>query len=202
MVLAPKDVPVNLPTLSNRLSLRWVPSHRIAGTAIALTFAGLGLVGCSTGDVVMMATIAGGEKIRVPLARGGPEMTNEAGVQINTANFTLNPEKKIVYIFEFTDSGKRALRSVRVEDVSDEVAVKLVEQESPKLLATGQWHGEAEPLELSDPRLNWMATISNSLRVFRFTLTFSDGRSQVLHQGALYTAPLKAAVRQALGQKY
>ncbi len=150
----------------------------------------------------MLATIAGGEKIRVPLGRGGPEMTSEDGVQINTASLTLTPEKKIVYVFEFTDRRSRALSGVRVEDVSDTTAAPLVDDVQPKLSAAGRWHGEAPPLDLSDSRLGWIATISNSLRVVRFTLTFSDGHTLVLHQGGLYGAAMKAAVRQSFGQNY
>ena len=162
----------------------------------------LGLGGCATGDIAMLATIAGGEKIRVPFGRGGPALTNEGGVQINLATYTINTEKKILYVFECTESRGRALRRVQVEDVSDTAAVTLVDDGSPKLAASGRWHSETPPLELGDPRLGWLATISNSLRVFRFTLTFADGQRLVLHQGAFFPAGLKAATRQALGQNY
>ena len=150
----------------------------------------------------MQATIAGGGKIRVPMGRGGPEMTNESGVQINTANFTLNPNKTLQYVFEFTDSRNRALRSVQVEDVSDETAVAFVTDLQPKLSAAGRWRGDTPALDLSDPRMSWFSTISNSLRVFRLTLTFADGQTLVLHQGVFYPAPMKAAVRQTFGQNY
>lgn len=158
--------------------------------------------GCATGNIAMLATIVGGEKVRVPFGRGGPEMTNEGGVQINLASYTLNAEKKALYVFEFTDSRSRALRRVLVEDVSDTAALTLVDDAAPVLAANGRWHGETPTLEWSDPRLGWLATISNSLRVFRFTLTFADGQTLVLLQGAFYPAGLKAATRQALGQNY
>jgi len=186
--------------MSSRSSSLLLLRSRLVPLAAALW--GLGLGGCATGDVAMLATIAGGEKIRVPLAKGGAVPTNEGGVQIDTANFTLNPDKKIVYVFKFTDSRRRALRSVRVDDVSDTAVAKLVDDAQPQLSPAGQWHRETEALEMSDPRLEWLGTISNSLRVFRFTLTLADGQTLVLHQGALYPAALKAAVRQALGQKY
>jgi hypothetical protein len=150
----------------------------------------------------MAATVAGGEKIRVPLGGKGVELTNEAGVQINTANFTLNADKKIIFVFEFTDTQKRALSRVRVEDESDEVATLLVDVAQPTLSATGQWRGETEPLEWNDPRLSWLATISNTLRVFRFALTFADGHTLVIHQGTLYPAVVKEAVRRSVGQNY
>jgi hypothetical protein len=179
-----------------------MPVNR-AGQALVLAgLLSLGVAGCATGDVAMLVTIAGGGQVRVPLGRGGPVMTNEGGVQINVATFTLNPDKKIIYMFEFTDSRSRALRSVRVEDVSDTAPVTLVDDAQPKLLATGNWRGATEPLDSTDPRVSWFSTISNSVRVFRFTLTFADGQTLALLQGALYPAQIKAAVRQAFGEKY
>ncbi|MCX6952728.1 MAG: hypothetical protein NTV51_11270 [Verrucomicrobia bacterium] len=187
---------------SRRAPRRDRPPARLPWAFLLTGLLGLGAGGCATGDVAMLATIAGGEQIRVPLGRNGAELTNEAGVQINSATFTLNADKKIVFAFEFTDSQHRALRSVRVADVSDEVTPALVDSASPAPTATGQWRGESAPLELSDPRLGWMATVSNTVRVFRFTLTFVDGQTLVLHQGTLYPAVFKSAVRQSLGQKY
>lgn len=150
----------------------------------------------------MLATIAGGQKIRVPLTRGGAELVNEGGVQINAATFSLNADKKIVFVFEFTDSRKRALRSVRIDDVSDDTPALFVESAQPAPSATGQWRGESTPMGLGDRRLGWMATLPNSLRVFRFTLTFVDGQTLVIHQGSLFPAPVKSAVRQTFGENY
>jgi hypothetical protein len=171
----------------------------------ALALAGvilLGVAGCATGDVSMVATIVGGEKIRVPIGPNGAALTREGGVQINAASFTLTPEKKFVYVFEFTVSGNRPLRHVRVEDVSDESVVMLIDRADPTLSAAGVWRGESEPLGTGDRRLTWLATVSNSLRVVRFTLTFADGKTQILHQGTLFPANTKSAVRQTMGQKY
>jgi hypothetical protein len=173
---------------------------RLAGVAAGVLV--LAAAGCATGDIAMMATISGGQKIRVPLSRAGAELVNEGGIQMNTATFTLNADKKIVYIFEFTDAKKRALRNVKVEDESDAAPVMVLESTQPTLSATGQWKGESEPLTLSDPRLGWMATLPNTLRVFRVTVTFADGRTQVIHQGSFFPAVMKSAVRQTLGQNY
>jgi hypothetical protein len=89
-----------------------------------------------------------------------------------------------------------------VDDVSDEAPVTLVDDPAPTLTAAGAWHHESEPFDLNAPHAKWLATISNSLRVYRFTLTFADGQTVVLHQGTLFTAAMKAGVRQAMGQNY
>ena len=162
----------------------------------------LGVGGCATGEVAMVATIAGGQKIRVPIGPGGTVLTNEGGVQIRLANFFVNKDKKIVYSFAFADIRDRALQRVQVQDLSDEVAVMLLDDTQPKSERDGVWHRESEPFEFNDPRLSWIATISNSLRVFRFTLTFSDGKTMVLQQGMLYPAGLKESVRHIFGMTY
>ncbi|MBI5770190.1 MAG: hypothetical protein HZA93_20610 [Verrucomicrobia bacterium] len=163
---------------------------------------GLWLGGCATGEVEMLATISGGKQVHVPLGRGGVAMTQEDGVQMSVATFTLTQEKKPIHIFALSDSRKRALRAIRVEDVSDDAALVLVEDTAPTLSDAGVWHRETEAIDPADPRLGWMATISNTLRVYRITVTFADGRTVELLQGALYPAGIKSAMRQALGQKY
>jgi hypothetical protein len=185
-----------------RLPSRFLPNRpaRCALVAAALSLAGV--TGCATGEILMQAQIAGGQTVQVPMGRGGVAMTNEDDVQINVATFLLNPEKKIAYAFGFTDNRKRALRNVRVEDVTDTAPAILVDDAAPKLSDKGEWRGEVASLDFSDPRLGWLATISNTLCVYRFTLTFADGHTLVLHQGAFYPAAIKSAARVAGGQKY
>ncbi len=169
----------------------------------ALAAAGvLGVAGCATGEMSMVATTYDGQKIHVPVGRNGVVLTNEDGVEIEAATFALKTEKKFTYVFAFTDKQKRALRSVRVEDVADEKPVVLVDDAAPKLSATGQWQHDSEAIDPNDPRLAWLATLQNSLRVYRFTLTFADGKTLVLHQGAFFPQPMKSALRQLFGKNY
>jgi hypothetical protein len=162
----------------------------------------LGLVGCATGDVVMMTTIAGGEKIRIPLDRSGVILASEGGIKITSVTYALKPEKHLTYVFGFTDAQKRSLRRVRVEDVSDEAPVALVDTTDPILGAHGEWAGESAPLAATDPRLGWLLGLPNTLRVFRFTFTFADGHTLVLHQGSMFSQAMKSAVRHEFGYKY
>lgn len=183
-------------------TLTSVPRPAALRAALAAALLSLAVGGCATGDISMVATIAGGQKLRVPIGRNGVALTNQDGIQINAAHFTLNAEKKVVFVFEFTDSRKRTLRNVRVEDVSDEAPDLLVESTQPTLSPAGQWRGESTPLPVTHSRLSWLATIPNTLRVFRFTLTFADGQTAILHQGMLCPAATKSAVRQAGGLNY
>lgn len=150
----------------------------------------------------MVATIAGGERISVPLGPSGAEPASADGVQVVLASCNLDAEKHIVYSFEFSDARQRGLRSVRVEDVSDAAPFPLVEDVKPAVAAGGRWRGESRPLTASEPGVDWIRTISNTLRVFRLTLTFADGKTLTLHQGSFYPAGAKVALREALGMKY
>lgn len=160
------------------------------------------LGGCATGGIAMQTTVHGGERVKVSFQKGSPEMQSEDGVQINEATFSMTPDKKVQHVFSFTDARKRPLTRVQVEDVSDEALIPLVDDAAPKLSAAGQWRVEVAPAEWKDPRITWLATVSNTLRVYRFTLTFADGRRLVIHQGAYFPAPMKVLVRQAMGQTY
>jgi hypothetical protein len=149
----------------------------------------------------MLAPITGGKKIAVPLGPRGVEFSSEDGVQIEFAGATLSPEKKFIYTFQFSDKKKRALRRVRVEDVSDEIASVMVDDNQPAL-DQGRWHGTSRPFEKGEPTVAWMVTVTNTLRVFRFTVTFADGREVGISQGAMFPAGLKAGIRAAWGENY
>lgn len=150
----------------------------------------------------MVVPIAGGGTARVPLSKNGVPMTSEDGIEITAAGITINPDKKPVYTLGFKDTRHRVLRQVRVEDVSDDAAIALVDDKEPKSSAAGEWSANTDPMGATDRRLKWLETVSNSTRVFRFTLTFADGRTQTLLQGMQIGAPTKAALRGILGLNY
>ncbi len=191
-------MPINV---SMSVSFRGPGVGSVARACLAGGLLVLLLAGCATGDVEMLATITGGKQLRVPIGRGGVEPAREDGVEVKLASFILNQDKKPIYAFALSDSRARAVRQIRVEDVSDETAVTLVDDTDPKVPANGTWNRETAPIELGDPRLAWLVTISNTLRVYRFTVTFADGRTLVLHQGALFSAHVKEAMRQTLAPK-
>jgi hypothetical protein len=160
------------------------------------------LAACSSGgSISMLTTIAGGEKIAVPLGPRGVEPSKKDGVQIELATCTLNRDKKLVYAFELSDERKRAVRRVRVEDVSDASSALLVDDTQPAL-TQNRWRGSSRPFEPGDPSLAWLATITNSVRVYRFTVTFADGHEVALLQGSMFPNFIKSSIRQTWGEKY
>lgn len=160
------------------------------------------MAGCSTGGKTsMLVPVAGGGKVAVPLGKKGVEFTEANGVRIESASSTLDAEKKLVYNFAFRDAKARALRQVIVEDISDDSPTLLVEDNAP-VLEEGRWSGSSRGFTWGDPELRWLATISHTMRVYRFTITFADGEKLVLDQGSLYPNVLKSVIRHTWGETY
>lgn len=164
--------------------------------------AAFALAGCATGDISMLVPIAGGTKVQVPFSHGAPVPTEADGVRIESTRAVLDPTKKsLVYTFEFSDAQKRAVRSVKVEDVSDDAISVLVDDASPEI-DKGRWLRVSRSLGPDDECLTWIFNLENTVRIFRFTIVFTDGRTAVLNQGAMYPNPLKAAIRHMFGKDY
>ena len=149
----------------------------------------------------MRTTIAGGQEVTIPLGSHGIEPARAEGLQVDFASCTLNNEKKLLYGFALSDSQGRTLRRIRVEDVSEDAPILLVDDAQPTF-KDKKWIGSSKPFEPSDPAVAWIATITNTLRVYRFTVTLPDGRDVVLLQGSMFLNPMKAAIRQMWGQNY
>jgi hypothetical protein len=159
------------------------------------------LTGCATGDVSMLATISGGERIRVPIGNTGVLPTVVDGVKSEGPVPRPDAQKKLVYYFNLSDRRARPLKSVRVEDVSDAEPILLLD-DTHATWTDGRWQGNSAPLGPEDRAMNWMTTITNTLRVFRFTVTFADGKTLTLYQGAMYPNFVKTMVRGGWGMNY
>ena len=173
----------------------------IQGTLFA---AGLFLGGgCVTKEFSYVATVSGGEQLKFTFTGGGPAHAKAEGIEILDAS--VQPDfqaKQIFYGFKFSDSsGGKSLQSVRVEDVSDPLPVLLFEDPAPKL-TDRIWTGKSRPFGGDDPSLKWVSYVSDSVRVYRFTLTMSDGRKVVLHQPSVVPGWVKTAIRGMFGEKY
>lgn len=159
--------------------------------------------GCvSSGDVYVMVPIVGGEKLRVPLSQAAPSAKSD-DFEVGGANF--EPAGPGQQALTFTGKLKllkpATLRRVTIEDVAGEKPVLVVDDPSPQPEGA-VWKGLATPLTLSDPRLTWLPSLENSIRVYRFTIETADGRKTVLNQPAMFPAIVKVQIRASLGLTY
>lgn len=158
--------------------------------------------GCgSVPDYKYVTTIAGGQRIEVPITSAGPEHAHAGGLTVTTAQFFVNPRDPRVFLaFAFRNESGQALRSVRVEDVADAAPVLVVEDLAPKM-AGGEWRGLTPALTSFGPPIEWIRYLDASNRVYRFTVTLADGRTVVLNQLAVFPGWMKAGVRNSLEAK-
>lgn len=155
---------------------------------------------CATTGTVRRIPIAGGKVIDVPIGPRGPGPGEADGYRVVLAGLMPSPESGTnLYRFVFTVPPGATLRRVRVEDVSDERAILLLDDAAPAL-RDDQWVGGTAPLAAADPRLAWLYHVVPSLRVFRFTITGGAGRVTELHQLAAYPVFIKEAIRRQRGE--
>jgi hypothetical protein len=158
--------------------------------------------GCATGDYAYVTRISSGEKIQIPLARGTPLRPKQGTIEIMYAGMRPNmvpQNKQMIYFFGFLEKSGKPPRSIRVEDVSDEKAVLMVEDLNPVLKDKIKWGMESKPIPAGDPLLQWVTYVDDAMRVFQFTIIDSEGKKIVLNQGWYVPAWAKPAVRHAIG---
>lgn len=167
-----------------------------------LLLCGLGwLAGCQTGEVKAVLPLADGNQITMPIAtppprgEGGGYHVDQAMVMPPTANHEL------CYGFGVVADKTPALRRIQIDDVTDEAIVPLIDDQSPKFNGN-KWEAKTDLMGPEDPRLKWIFQITGSMRVYRFTLTPSDGPSVSFYHVVPYAPVVKAVIRNALGEKY
>lgn len=155
---------------------------------------------CATTETVRRIPIAGGKVIDVAIGPQGPRPGQADGFTVVLAALMPSPEPGTnLYRFGFTAPPGAALHRVRVEDVSDERVILLLDDAAPAL-RDHQWSGATAPLAAADPRLAWLYHVVPSLRVFRFTLTGESGHVTELYQLAAYPPFIKEAIRRQRGE--
>ncbi len=160
------------------------------------------LAGCGSGAYTYVKTTSYGERLSFPLEKGQPKWESKDGIAIWSAALLPagDPAKKeVFYGFAFTDESGVAPTKVRIEDVSDEKPIVVLEDNEPKLDAQNRWRSEPRMLKAGDPEIAWASYLGDTFRVFRFVVTKADGREIVLHQAMSVPAWMKASMRKALG---
>lgn len=148
----------------------------------------------------MVWTAAGGKKVDVPLGPGGPAFTNDDNIRIELATFSVPPKKKeLLYLFDvFFKKGVPPKRII-VDDVTEDPIHNLADETNPKLAPDHRWRYAFEYKPTSIDQVPWLNYEGNALRVYRFTITFADGRTKVYYQGSALPAFVKDYVKLRLG---
>ena len=158
------------------------------------------LAGCSTGSLSLQIPIAGQQTVMIDFSGGNPVNAENGDVRVEKSNLILDSKtKQGSYVFAFLQKNRRDQPArVKVEDVTDDTAVTLVDDRTPRL-ADGHWQWKGEPMTFDATNAKWLFEIENSVRVYRFTIETANGNEWILYQAATYPAFVKTYLRQQLG---
>jgi len=158
----------------------------------------LGLAGCASPGIQVRVLVSGGEKITVNMPGGTVVGRDSKELKIIAATFLTSAKSKNgVYVFGFHLFADLAVKSVKVEDVTDAKALTMVEDNAPKMNGR-EWSYTSPSLSPDDKQLGWVHEIDESLRVYCFRITLNDGRQLKIYHVVYYSPFMKAMIRRVL----
>lgn len=167
----------------------------LAGGAIAL------LAACQTSDYTYTTRLADGQRLTFQMTEGRVEPGRAEGMETLIPRYEPDAKEHRLQIgFAFAVKGTPPIKHVRVEDMSEDKPILLVDDAAPQV-KSGIWIGRTERYTADAPELHWITYLDDSFKVYRFTVTLEDGRTVVLHQGFMVARFMKAALRQVLDIK-
>jgi len=164
----------------------------------------LGLAGCST-EITYTTKTSDGQKVTFTLINGIANHGSAEGLESSVPKLDPLPDRnehKVVYHAAVMDQSGAGIRSIKVEDVSDEKACVLIEDDHPVLKDKKFWFGASPAYTIDDEQTKWLTYIDQSFKVYRYTITRPDGHTIVLHEGIMIPAYIKTMIRSSLGAKY
>jgi hypothetical protein len=131
-----------------------------------------------------------------------PEPRENDFFKIETAGLLANRSKSgntLAYTFMFLLKKPIKILRVRVEDVSGNQPVLLVDDTTPKI-SGGRWRATTSARPLTPDNYPWMFDTSDTRRSYRVTVSTLDNGDIVLVQPTKFYAPVKKVMIQAASQ--
>ena len=143
--------------------------------------------------------IAEGRTISATFDDRGPFPAEDARVKVEVAGILVRfredrKEPQLVWNFSFRAKVSQLLSGVKVDDVTEDPVVGLVNDSHPTL-KENLWSGTAQPITINKETVPWLYDSKPMIKVFRFTIAYQDGNESILHQLAYYPASFKETVR-------
>lgn len=177
-----------------------LPAMRLSCCLLIVTLL-LGQGGCAMPDEMRPIGIAGGRVVDIPIGPNGPRNGRKNGYEVLHVWFSPGPqEREIIYQFAVSVPAATTPERIKVEDISDEQAYPLIDDQHP-WLTDRRWTIDTLPIKADDPRLAFVYHVTPSLRVYRFTIFDSANKQSVLYQVVSYPNPFKFAIRHKWGEK-
>jgi hypothetical protein len=172
--------------------------------------AALVLMLCAPGCVMQPAislsvTTADGEKLDVPL-NSAPAEATDGTMTVKVFQFTpwqvaADKPKQIAFstIVQFVPGA--VLNGMRIDDVTEVPIENIYNDTHAKLVKGSVWGAVTRGYAPQDEHVNWILTVENSVRIYRFTAKLSDGSSHTVLKPLFVPAQVKDFMRTQLGLK-
>jgi len=155
-------------------------------------------------NISLSVTTADGEHLDVPLNTAAAPATDGT---VTVKVFQFSPwdvpgkprELAFSFIAEF-EAGAQ-LKAVVIDDVTDSPIERIYDDPSAKLTKNNVWGAVSKPFAPQDEHVNWILTVENSIRIFRFTFTLADGSVHKILKPLFVPSNVKDFMRTQLGLK-
>ena len=107
---------------------------------------------------------------------------------------TLDTNYYLRWTFSMRPTQPIGLSSIRIDDVSGPLPIPLVNDVAPQL-ENGQWNEISGLMDLAAPGIQWLFEPGQTVRVFRLTFGWLDGRNDLLEQSVPYSEDAKKVMR-------
>jgi hypothetical protein len=173
--------------------------------AVALAAALLVLCGCVVRpDVSIRVTTADNQVIDLPLTTApGPVGDGVVTVQsLQVAPWDTDKErgkaKTLAFTFVVQFKPGSVPSRISIEDVTEAPILPIYEEKDPKLVKNNMWGAVSSPINPHDEHINWLLTLDNSVRVYRFTVKLTDGSTHVVYKSVFLSAQMKNFIRSTI----
>ena len=184
-------------------ALNRIPKSGVMIAALAIVL--IGLAACVVRqDVSVRVTTADNQVIDLPLTTApGPNGDGVVTVQsLQIAPWDIDKEKgkaktlAFTFVVQFKEGAKPA--SIAIEDVTEAPILPIYEDKDPKVVKNNLWGAVSSPVSPHDEHVNWLLTLDNSVRVYRFTVKLTDGTVHVVYKPIFLSAWMKGNIRSIL----
>ncbi len=182
-----------------------LPKTLTLSAAGALGALALAAAGCSVNaSYSVKITTGDGVDMEVPIAKRFEINASDDVMEVTNFKFMpvkRNDEGTMGFAVEIRFKGGARPTSITMDDDTEDPIVFVFTDASPKLVKGDRWQAATPGYNPADPRVNWVSTLDNGLRVYRFTATLADGKVDVLRLPIFVPGMAKEMFRTELGIK-
>lgn len=143
--------------------------------------------------------IAGGEIVKCPTTDGGPLPAEFGSYKMEDAGPIIEKDsdgKRMFMVFTFGMSVKQNAEPnhIKVEDVTDDNALTIVDDTSPKP-ENGYWKANADPVLITRESVPWLYDTEPTIKIFRITIEDKNSPEKIiLYQPAWFPVVAKTTL--------